>query len=71
MNGAVFTPSAGSSKDTVVATSVADPTKSGSATITVTQPPPVTNPVITLTIAISGTTITMTCTPANGTYTCK
>lgn len=75
MTGAVFTPSAGTSKDTVVATSVADPTKSGMANITVTQPPPpVTNPTITISIAIpGGGATTLTCTYNGGTnaYSCQ
>jgi pectate lyase len=75
MTGAVFTPAPGTSLDTVVATSVADPTKSGSATITVSQPPPPqTNPTVTFSISVAGggtTTITCTWSGTLNAYSCK
>lgn len=74
MMGNVFTPSPGTSLDTVVATSVADPTKSGSATITVSQPPPPqTNPTVTLSISVNGggtTKIVCTWNGAANAYSC-
>ena len=70
--GGVYTSVSGVTSATVTATALADGTKSASATIAIAQPTtPPAQPDFTITINIGTTSFTVTCTAANGAYTCR